>query len=169
MQCILYKIYFWKVFHMYYLICIFICTPICTKFYSCKKWVLQAQNFLNPIWSTIDSGYSWTHIIKASCFLATCWSKTYFSTTTIPFSFFPNFKVACCRPFLTWHDAQILRWPHKWFVPNLLPLIRIFLHQWHFAFCLPTTITWSNSNKTLALRFLYLFATGTSSFSSTTT
>jgi hypothetical protein len=23
------------------LICIFICTPICTKFYSCKKWVLQ--------------------------------------------------------------------------------------------------------------------------------
>jgi hypothetical protein len=42
MQCILYKIYFWKVFHMYYnLICIFICTPICTKFYSCKKWVLQ--------------------------------------------------------------------------------------------------------------------------------
>jgi hypothetical protein len=27
---------------MYYnLICIFICTPICTKFYSCKKWVLQ--------------------------------------------------------------------------------------------------------------------------------
>jgi hypothetical protein len=43
MQCILYKIYFWKVFHKYYnLICIFfICTPICTKFYSCKKWVLQ--------------------------------------------------------------------------------------------------------------------------------
>jgi hypothetical protein len=42
MQCILYKIYFWKVFHMYYnLICIFICTPICIKFYSCKKWVLQ--------------------------------------------------------------------------------------------------------------------------------
>jgi hypothetical protein len=27
---------------MYYnLICIFICTPICTIFYSCKKWVLQ--------------------------------------------------------------------------------------------------------------------------------
>jgi hypothetical protein len=42
MQCILYKIYFLKVFHMYYnLICIFICTPICTKFYSCEKWVLQ--------------------------------------------------------------------------------------------------------------------------------
>jgi hypothetical protein len=32
MQCILYKIYFWKLFHMNYnLICIFICTPICTK------------------------------------------------------------------------------------------------------------------------------------------
>jgi hypothetical protein len=44
MQCILYKIYFWKVFHMYYtLICIFICTPICTKFHSHKKWVLQSQ------------------------------------------------------------------------------------------------------------------------------
>jgi hypothetical protein len=27
---------------MYYnLICIFICTPMWTKFYSCKKWVLQ--------------------------------------------------------------------------------------------------------------------------------
>jgi hypothetical protein len=35
-------ILFWKVFHMFYnLICIFICTPICTKFYSRKKWVLQ--------------------------------------------------------------------------------------------------------------------------------
>jgi hypothetical protein len=44
MQCILYKIYFWKVFHKYYnLICIFICTPICTKFYSCKKWVLHIE------------------------------------------------------------------------------------------------------------------------------
>jgi hypothetical protein len=32
MQCILYKIYFWKVFHMNYnLICIFICTPICAN------------------------------------------------------------------------------------------------------------------------------------------
>jgi hypothetical protein len=32
MQCIIYKIYFWKVFHICYnLICIFICTPICTK------------------------------------------------------------------------------------------------------------------------------------------
>jgi hypothetical protein len=32
MQCILYKIYFLKVFHLYYnLICIFICTPVCTK------------------------------------------------------------------------------------------------------------------------------------------
>jgi hypothetical protein len=37
MQCILYKIYFWKVFHMYYNL---ICTPMWTKFYSCKKWVL---------------------------------------------------------------------------------------------------------------------------------
>jgi hypothetical protein len=32
MQCILCKIYFWKVFHKYYnLICIFICIPIYTK------------------------------------------------------------------------------------------------------------------------------------------
>jgi hypothetical protein len=53
MQCILYKIYFWKVFHMYYnLICIFICTPIWTKNnYPCKKWVLQIlplQNYVVP-------------------------------------------------------------------------------------------------------------------------
>jgi hypothetical protein len=34
MQCILCKIYFWKVFHKYYN---FICAPICTIFfYSCK-------------------------------------------------------------------------------------------------------------------------------------
>jgi hypothetical protein len=39
MPCILYKIYFWKVFHMYYNL---ICTPMWTIFfYSCKKWVLQ--------------------------------------------------------------------------------------------------------------------------------
>jgi hypothetical protein len=38
MQCILYKIYFWKVFHMNYnLICIFICTPICTNFFILVK------------------------------------------------------------------------------------------------------------------------------------
>jgi hypothetical protein len=38
MQCILDKIYFWKVFHMYYKL---ICTPMWIEFYSCKKWVLQ--------------------------------------------------------------------------------------------------------------------------------
>jgi hypothetical protein len=42
MQCILCKIYFWKVFHKYYNL---ICAPICTKsfilFFFCKKWVLQ--------------------------------------------------------------------------------------------------------------------------------
>jgi hypothetical protein len=34
---------------MYYnLICnFFICTPICTKFYSCKKWVLQKASALS--------------------------------------------------------------------------------------------------------------------------
>jgi hypothetical protein len=38
MQCIIYKIYFLKVFHMYYnLICIFLGTPICTKKNYCKK------------------------------------------------------------------------------------------------------------------------------------
>jgi hypothetical protein len=38
MQCILCKIYFWNVFHKYYnLICIFICTHICTKFFILVK------------------------------------------------------------------------------------------------------------------------------------
>jgi hypothetical protein len=46
MQCILYKIYFWKIFHKYYNL---ICTPICTKFYSCKKWVLQWLQCLEAI------------------------------------------------------------------------------------------------------------------------
>jgi hypothetical protein len=46
MQCILCKIYFWKVFHKYYNL---ICTPICTKkFYSCKKWVLQCSSPARP-------------------------------------------------------------------------------------------------------------------------
>jgi hypothetical protein len=42
MQCILYKIYFWKGFS--YVLQIYmhlICAPMLTKFYSCKKWVLQ--------------------------------------------------------------------------------------------------------------------------------
>jgi hypothetical protein len=34
MQCILYKIYFWKVFHMNYN---WICTPICTKNFILAK------------------------------------------------------------------------------------------------------------------------------------
>jgi hypothetical protein len=48
MQCILYKIYFWKVFHMYYnLIWIFICTPMWTKNFilvksGCYKKVTKA-------------------------------------------------------------------------------------------------------------------------------
>jgi hypothetical protein len=50
MQCILYKIYFWKVFHKYYNL---ICTPICTKFYSCKKWVLQPHHSAEVGYDTV--------------------------------------------------------------------------------------------------------------------
>jgi uncharacterized protein (DUF2237 family) len=42
MQCILYKIYFWK--GSSYVLQIdmhLICAPMLTKFYSCKKWVLH--------------------------------------------------------------------------------------------------------------------------------
>jgi hypothetical protein len=42
MQCLLYKIYFWKGFS--YILQIdmhLICAPMLAKFYSCKKWVLQ--------------------------------------------------------------------------------------------------------------------------------
>jgi hypothetical protein len=42
MQCILYKIYFWKSFSYVLQIDMhLICTPMLAKFYSCKKWVLQ--------------------------------------------------------------------------------------------------------------------------------
>jgi hypothetical protein len=42
MQCILYKIYFWKGFSYVLQIDMhLICAPMLTKFYSCKKWVLQ--------------------------------------------------------------------------------------------------------------------------------
>jgi hypothetical protein len=42
MQCILYKIYFWKGFSYVLQIDMhLICTPMLAKFYSCKKWVLH--------------------------------------------------------------------------------------------------------------------------------
>jgi hypothetical protein len=42
MQYILYKIYFWKGFSYVQQIDMhLICAPMLTKFYSCKKWVLQ--------------------------------------------------------------------------------------------------------------------------------
>jgi hypothetical protein len=42
MQCILYKIYFWKGFSYIPQIDMpLICAPMLTNFYSCKKWVLQ--------------------------------------------------------------------------------------------------------------------------------
>jgi hypothetical protein len=51
MQCILYKIYFWKVFHMNYN---WICTPICTKILFLQKVGVTGDdmpkkwNFLQP-------------------------------------------------------------------------------------------------------------------------
>jgi hypothetical protein len=43
---------FLESFHIYYiLISIFICTPICTKFYSYKKWVLHKISWnLSWVW-----------------------------------------------------------------------------------------------------------------------
>jgi hypothetical protein len=42
MECILYKIYFWKGFSYVLQIDMhLICTPMLAKFYSCKKWVLH--------------------------------------------------------------------------------------------------------------------------------
>jgi hypothetical protein len=54
MQCILYKIYFWKFFSYVLQIDMhFICTPMWTKFYSCKKWVLPSLSF-----NTFSSSFS---------------------------------------------------------------------------------------------------------------
>jgi hypothetical protein len=54
MQCILYKIYFWKVFSYVLQIDMhFICTPMWTKFYSCEKWVLQTAP--STVHRTVDS------------------------------------------------------------------------------------------------------------------
>jgi hypothetical protein len=44
MQCVLYKIYFWKGFS--YILQIdmhLICAPMLAKFYSCKKWMLHLE------------------------------------------------------------------------------------------------------------------------------
>jgi hypothetical protein len=44
MQCILCKIYLWKIFHTNYnLICILHALLFAQNFYSCKKWVLQLR------------------------------------------------------------------------------------------------------------------------------
>jgi hypothetical protein len=50
---------FGKFFHKYYnSICIFICTPICTKFYSCKKWVLHWElDFIGEIHPRSSKGH----------------------------------------------------------------------------------------------------------------
>jgi hypothetical protein len=54
MQCILYKIDFWKGFSYVLQIDLhLICTPMLAKFYSCKKWVLQLEALL----------YSWVLIL----------------------------------------------------------------------------------------------------------
>jgi hypothetical protein len=69
MQCILYKIYFWKGFSYVLQIDMhLICAPMLTKFYSCKKWVLQhltnhlhymLENFLVNFLKTLNpSAYS---------------------------------------------------------------------------------------------------------------
>jgi hypothetical protein len=51
MQCILCKIYFWKVFHKHYN---FICTPICTKFLFLQK---VGVTVINP-WLTWSSRHA---------------------------------------------------------------------------------------------------------------
>jgi hypothetical protein len=63
MQCILYKIYFWNVFHMNYnLICIFICTPICTK----KIILVKSGCYTNALLITSRklSHYLQVHLIE---------------------------------------------------------------------------------------------------------
>jgi hypothetical protein len=52
--------FFLKVFHKYYnFICIFICTPICTKkFYSCKMWVLHKPTLPNNHGTSTSSSSS---------------------------------------------------------------------------------------------------------------
>jgi hypothetical protein len=58
MQCILCKIYFWKVFHMNYN---WICTPICTKILFLQKVGVtndmyeELENFeRNQVWTLVD-------------------------------------------------------------------------------------------------------------------
>ena len=94
---------------------------------------IEEQNFRNPVWSTIDRGYSCRHIIRPSSFLTISWSKMYFSTLTVPSLAVAILIVDCFRPFLhalAWH---MLRWSCKCLVPFLVSPPNYSLHQSHLA------------------------------------
>jgi hypothetical protein len=86
MQCILYKIYFLKGFSYVLQIDMhFICTPMWTNFYSCKKWVLQGA------WSseTLQACLEAEVVALADALeLAACWPwfVAWSATSVLPLS-----------------------------------------------------------------------------------
>jgi hypothetical protein len=86
MQCILYKIYFWKVFHMYYNL---ICTPMWTKNFILVKsgcYIWARRNYQNRLvmgritkWALeliwLDIAYVPQTMIKSQDFVAE-WTET---------------------------------------------------------------------------------------------
>jgi hypothetical protein len=75
---------------MYYnLICIFMCTPICTKFYSCKKWVLHLTLELLKVFETDEMGRKFFvkfHLFRKSfrCDLSSLSVLLNFSKSSLP-------------------------------------------------------------------------------------
>jgi hypothetical protein len=98
--------YFRKVFRMYYnLICIFICTPICTKnFYSCKKWVLQRVNqILEDMLRacTLKDNQSWDKCLRYDEFF---YNNNYQESIKMaPFEFLYGRK---CKTPLFWNEPS---------------------------------------------------------------
>jgi hypothetical protein len=99
--------YFWKVFHKYYnLICIFICTPICTKkfilaksgCYNYRRFIEGFSKISKPMMELLerDKQFKWTPACESS------FQELKERLMTAPVLVMPDME----KPFSIYHDAS---------------------------------------------------------------